>query len=240
MAASRCYCPVSHVIFDCDGTLMDTEGLYLNVVGDTLAPYGITYTPEDQARYMGRPSNLLAESLVRDYNLPISTEDYIEAFNQKDHQYMTNVSLLPGVKDLILHLHSFRIPMAIATSSSKEIMDVKFETHKDIKMAFHHIVCGNDPDMCPGRGKPAPDIYLLAASRFTPPPDPRHCLVFEDSPTGLKAGRAAGMQVVFIPENATTRAMGEDPTMVLGSMSEFEPELFGLPAYDSMSYFQFG
>lgn len=209
-------------------------------MGDTLSPYGFSYTPEDQVRYMGKPSVVLAESVVRDYNLPISTEQYLEVFNAKDEEYMRNVALMPGVRSLVLHLHSFRVPLAIATSSSKEILDIKFDQHKDIRMAFHHIVCGNDPDLCPGRGKPAPDIYLLAASRFTPPANPRSCLVFEDSPNGLKAARAAGMQAVYIPESAATRAKGEDPTMVLGSMVEFEPELFGLPAYDSTSFFQFG
>lgn len=240
MAANRCFRPVTHVIFDCDGTLLDTEALYLKVVGDTLAPYGFSYTPEDQARYMGKPSGTLAQAVVKDYKLPISPEEYLEVFNVKDQEYMKNVPLMPGVRDLVLHFHSFRVPLAIATSSNKDIFDVKFGPHKDIRMAFHHIVCGDDPDLCPGRGKPAPDIYLLAASRFSPPADPKHCLVFEDSPSGLKAGRSAGMQAVYIPESAVTRAKGEDPTLVLGSMVEFEPELFGLPAFDSTSFFQFG
>ncbi|KAH8241057.1 hypothetical protein KR026_011246 [Drosophila bipectinata] len=240
MESCRCYCPVTHVIFDCDGTLLDTEHLYIKIIKETLAPYGINYTQEDQARYMARTARVLADTHIKEFNLPITAEQYLTAFKKADYKYMKDVKLLPGVRDLIFHLHEHRIPLAIATSSNSEIIDVKFQSHADIKSAFHHIVCGNDPELKTDRGKPEADIYLLAASRFHPPADPRKCLVFEDSPTGLKAGRAAGMQVVFIPESETSRARGEDPTMVLGSMTEFQPELFGLPAFPNCSKFEFG
>ncbi|KAH8240792.1 hypothetical protein KR026_005382 [Drosophila bipectinata] len=240
MASSRCYCPVTHVIFDCDGTLLNTESLYMKIVNETLAPFGKTYTLEDQARYLGKSSPALAKAVVEDFNLPITPEEYHKSFRKVNYKYMKEVQLLPGVKNFILHLHEFRIPFAVATSSASETIAMKFKYHIDIKNAFHHMVCGNDPELGPGRGKPKPDIYLLAASRFNPPAKPEKCLVFEDSPTGLKAGREAGMQVVFIPESKTARGLGEDPTMVLGSMAEFQPELFGLPAFPTCSKFEFG
>ncbi|KAH8350650.1 hypothetical protein KR067_013627, partial [Drosophila pandora] len=219
---------------------LDTESLYMKIAIETLAPFGKTYTLEDQARYLGKSSSIVAREIVEDFNLPITAEEYHKSYRQSNYKYMKDVKLLPGVKDFILHLHEFRIPIAIATGSISEMIALKFQSHPDIKNAFHHIVCGNDPELGPDRGKPEPDIYLLAASRFHPPADPRKCLVFEDSPVGLRSGKAAGMQVVFIPESENTRARGEDPTMVLGSMAEFQPELFGLPAYPNCSKFEFG
>lgn len=99
--------------------------------------------------------------------------------------------------------------MALATSSHKAMFEVKtahlghvFENFKQ-----EHQVLGDDPRIPSGRGKPAPDIYLLALSTLNktleaegqPPIQPEECLVFEDSVPGVESGRRAGMQVVWCP-----------------------------------------
>ncbi|KAH8293244.1 hypothetical protein KR018_000972, partial [Drosophila ironensis] len=238
-AMASCYCPVTHVIFDCDGTLMDTEANYRRAVRDIVSEYGHTFTKEDQARYVGMAMDPTSVKIVEEYKLPMKWQEFRRRFSEVDKLKMGNVDLLPGAHELILHLHEFRIPFAIATCSDRASIKLKFSSHQDIRLCFHHIVCGDDPQL-KGRVKPEPDIYLLAASRFYRPVKPKDCLVFEDSPTGLKAARAAGMQVVYIPENKFSRKMGVDPTLVLNSMAEFQPELFGLPAYTNCSKFTFG
>ncbi|KAH8251353.1 hypothetical protein KR032_009325 [Drosophila birchii] len=238
--APKCYCPVTHVIFDCDGTLMDTEKVYFQSMQETLAVFGHSYTRESQARFMGMPAIQASNILVSELNLPVGPEELCKMLEAQTAKHMTQCSLLPGVRDLILHLHEFRIPFCIATSSSSKIFAVKAAAHKDIMLAFHHVVCGNDPCLKPGRGKPMPDIFLLAASRFNPPADPKSCLVFEDSPNGLRAGIAAGMQVVMIPEECITKEQRKGATLVLDSMVEFRPQLFGLPAFTKCSKFEFG
>ncbi|KAH8293235.1 hypothetical protein KR018_000973, partial [Drosophila ironensis] len=238
-AMASCYCPVTHVIFDCDGTLMDTEAHYRRGVHDIVSEFGHAYTAADHAQYIGMPMDPMCVKIVEQYKLPMTWQEFGKRFSEVDNLRMSNVDLRPGVLELVLHLHEFRIPFAIATCSDSASIKSKFSKHQDIRLCFHHIVCGDDPQL-KGRGKPKPDIYLLAASRFHRPVKPEDCLVFEDSPNGLKAARAAGMQVVYIPEHESGRKMGVDPTIVLNSMEEFQPELFGLPAYTNCSKYTFG
>ncbi|XP_017005505.2 pseudouridine-5'-phosphatase [Drosophila takahashii] len=240
MAPKKCLCPVTHVIFDCDGTLIDSELVYLKTVQELLAPYGISYTKEDQALHMGMPANAFCQMVVRDFKLPTTPEKFLKQFEIIAEKYMGTVKLLPGVRDFILHLHEYRIPFCIATSSFREIFKVKARAFSDIFLAFHHVVCGDDPEIGAGRGKPNPDIFLLAASRFNPPADPKKCLIFEDAPVGLRGGIAAGSQVIMIPPAHVTKEQKKGASQVLKSMAEFQPELFGLPAICNVPKFEFG
>lgn len=90
-------------------------------------------------------------------------------------------------------------------------------------------MCGStDPEV--KNGKPAPDIFLIAASRFPDQPSPDNCLVFEDAPNGVKAAQSAGMQCVMVPEDYVPENM-RTATQVLKSLEDFKPEEFGLPAF---------
>ncbi|XP_052851157.1 pseudouridine-5'-phosphatase [Drosophila gunungcola] len=240
MPSKKCFCPVTHVIFDCDGTLIDSEVIYLRAVQEIVDRFGKTYSTTDHARHLGMPVDTFSQAIVQEMNLPIKKEEFAEIFQSISNRYLGNVPLLPGVKDLILHLHEYRIPFCIATSSGRELFKVKAKPHKDIMLAFHHVVCGDDPQLPIGRGKPKPDIFLLAASRFNPPADPKKCLIFEDSPAGLRGGVEAGSQVVFIPQPHVTKEQRKGATLVLKSMTEFKPEHFGLPAFGNCSKFEFG
>ena len=86
-----------------------------------------------------------------------------------------------GAKELIEHLHKHNVPIAVATSSAPDVLDVKIQDHLDLISLFHHVVCGStDPEV--KHGKPAPDIFLVCASRFPakPHPDEVCCAILEN------------------------------------------------------------
>lgn len=148
------------------------------------------------------------------------------------------------------HLHTNAIPFALATSSSKEIAEIKMANHTEFFDLFHHKVMGStDPDV--KVGKPAPDIFLVAARRFPDKPDPANvrsnvvkasneifkiiyfsqCLVFEDAPNGVRAACLAGMQSVMVPDKMVAEELRKEATIVIDSLDDFQPELFGLPPF---------
>ncbi|ALC37951.1 Gs1l [Drosophila busckii] len=235
---SKKFQTVTHCIFDNDGTLMDTENIYQMAVQRTIDPFGKEYSYDLKLRCMGLPIMLAAKLLIKELDLPVTPEVYIESFDKAMIELTSNVSLLPGVRNLLLHLAHHRVPMAIATGSGRRMFSLKSAPHCNIMPAFHHIVCGCDPEL--KAGKPAPDIFLLAAARFAPPAHPKCCLVFEDSPNGLQAGLAAGMQVVMIPDPRCPKELRQGATQVLESMEDFKPEQYGLPPYGNCERFYFG
>lgn len=97
---------------------------------------------------------------------------------------------------------------------------------------FHHLTMGSsDPEVT--KGKPDPAIFLVCASRFPDKPKPEDCLVFEDAVNGIKAANAANMQVVAVPDPRIDPEQLKTATLVLESLDQFKPELFGLPAFDN-------
>ena len=102
---------------------------------------------------------------------------------------------------------------------------LKTQRHGDWFTLFDTIVTGDDPAVM--RGKPAPDIFLTAAERLDTAP--ARCLVFEDAPSGLAAGLAAGMNVVAVPDPAMDRAAYTGARQILETLNAFDPAAWQLP-----------
>jgi len=223
--------PVTHVIFDMDGLLLDTEPRYEKAINRICRKYGSEYTLEAMRLTLGRTARGAAESVITNCNLPISIDQFVEEIELIYPEIFKDaVDLMPGVERLVKHLKEHNIPICIATSSKNSTFKLKSKHYPEFFKMFSHIVRGSDdPEV--KRGKPDPDIFIIAANRFSPPPvDMKSCLVFEDSANGVKAGRAAGMQVVWVPPSCVDPSSAS-ATLIVDSLEEFDPTVFGLPAY---------
>ncbi|XP_075152259.1 pseudouridine 5'-phosphatase-like Gs1l isoform X1 [Haematobia irritans] len=227
------YKKVTHCIFDMDGLLLDTEKLYTEATQRILDKFGgQKYTFDVKLSLMGVVHMDMCRKLVEIYKLPITPEEYSKLQKEINSQIMINSQLMPGAERLLRHLHKHNVPFCLATSSGQDMVEIKITRHQELFKLFNHRVCGStDPEV--KNGKPAPDIFLIAASRFPDKPQPADCLVFEDAPNGVKAAHSAGMQVVMVPDERVPIEMSALATQRLLSLEEFKPELYGLPPFDN-------
>ncbi|XP_072935567.1 probable pseudouridine-5'-phosphatase [Epargyreus clarus] len=220
----------THCIFDMDGLLLDTEQVYKKMITQLCAKYGHKYTDELMMKVLGGTEQRLSEILCKELKLPITPTEFRDQLLVLGDTMLAGTPLLDGAERLIRHLHKTRVPFALATSSSDRSVQTKVAAHKELFSLFHHMVMGStDPEV--KYGKPHPDIFLVAAARFPDKPDPSKCLVFEDSPHGVTAGIKAGMQVVMVPDPHLDKKLTTHATIVLPSLAKFQPEIFGLPAF---------
>lgn len=163
----------------------------------------------------------------------VTPEDFVAQYEACMRKNYHKIALMPGAERLIKHLSSKNIPIAIATGSAHVSFDKKTGHIGDIlrKPFHHHVYAGSDPEV--KRGKPQPDVFLIAAKRFDQPPkDMKSVLVFEDAINGVKAALAAGMQVILVPDKKIDLShINIKPTQTLDSLENFKPELYGLPPF---------
>ncbi|XP_066150625.1 pseudouridine-5'-phosphatase-like [Euwallacea fornicatus] len=223
--------PVTHIIFDMDGLIIESESFYKRILIDIASQYHKEYTQEVEKRILGTTEKDTAKIFLGELNIPLSVEDFLVLYHKKVAVELQNPPLMPGVERLVKHLAKNNVSIAVATSSSKQALAIKTKNHQHLFKLFHHIVCGTtDPDV--KNGKPAPDIFLVCASRFEDKPDPSKCLVLEDAPNGIKGALEAGMQAVLVPSKDIEPDL-KRATLVLDSLEDFKPELFGLPPFES-------
>jgi pseudouridine 5'-phosphatase len=183
--------PPRAVIFDLDGVLLDTEPLYSRATEEVVARYGQSYSLSLKRRLMGRGAKEGAALLVQELGLPISASEYLSERRQLLDPLLRASLPIPGAPELVQRLLTQGKLLAVATSSERCLLELKSGHHSWFE-SFHVVVCGDDPDLL--RPKPAPDIFLLAASRLGV--ERQACIVVEDSLLGVEAARAAGMRVV--------------------------------------------
>lgn len=190
---------------------------------------------------MGTTARQGAEIVIDRLKLPLKPEEFMKMADEEYLKVFPMVQFLPGVERLLDHLRDHKVPMAIASSSKRisfELKTKKFGEKFQPGHYFHHILlASDDPEV--KQGKPAPDTFLICRTRFDPVPSIADCLVFEDSVSGAIAGCRAGMQTVMIPdprldvEEAIKQNEDLKPCLILPSMLDFKPEVFGLPSMSS-------
>lgn len=144
--------------------------LYTLACTNLCARYNSTFTNEVKRLSMGATAQAGAEIIVKHCNLPITPQAYLEEIGEEYIKVFKNVGYMPGAVELVKHFHQHRIPQAIATSSKTSSFKMKTVGKDDIFGLFEHILlASDDPEV--KHGKPAPDSYLIAATRFRSKPN---------------------------------------------------------------------
>ena len=212
---------ITHVIYDMDGLLLDTESLNERVNGEIVQRYGKTFTTEIKIAIAGTTATNSAKTIINTLKLPLSIEEYLEERNKLLYPLYSTAKTFPGTVELIEDLANHNVPQAIATSSSRQNFEMKTVQHQNWLKYFELFTLGDDPEI--KQGKPAPDIFLLTAKRLNAKPE--NCIVFEDSLSGMKAAIAAGMYVVVVPDPVFDKKLFAAANQVLNSITEFDSEI---------------
>jgi HAD superfamily hydrolase (TIGR01509 family) len=181
------------VIFDFDGTILDSEAAEYQSHKRFFADYGVTLSPEEWCTGIGivQPDTHWFDWLCGRCE-PAPT---FQLFRERTRRYFREALRLepmPGVAELIGALDAAGVPRAIASTASSEWVRGAV-SRLNLTQSFSAIVTGDDVR----RGKPAPDVYLEAARRLNIAPE--RCVALEDSGPGVASAKAAGMKVVAIP-----------------------------------------
>ena len=220
---------ITHLIYDLDGLLLDTEPLHTKVNQMVANRYGKSIDADLQFKLCGRKSKDSAKLIVETLELPITVEAYLQEKDAIIYQYYPNVPPLAGAVRLTQHFAAHQIPQAIATSSSSRPYAAKTQSHQDWFSIFKYVIQGDNPEI--KQGKPAPDIFLITTKKLGVKPE--HCLVFEDSLAGVAAARAAQMSVVAVPAPEMDHQLYLKADQVLNSLTEFQPTDWNLPPFSN-------
>lgn len=181
-----------NVIFDMDGLLIDSEPTWKRVESEALKrALGLELTPEQLKRFTGRATRDFVRLVALDNpQLSVDEPELIELILSMMAQRVVDAPLLPGARELINFLQAEGIPMAIASSTPRMLIEAVVERHQ---LPIDVITSGAEAKA----SKPHPEVFLQAAERLNA--DPFDCWVFEDSLNGVIAARAASMKVVAVP-----------------------------------------
>jgi beta-phosphoglucomutase-like phosphatase (HAD superfamily) len=221
--------PFVAVIFDLDGVLVDSEGWWNDVRFAFAARHGRDWTHDDQAAVMGANSHEWAVIMRDRLRLDGLTPDEIETevVDGVVGLYETRPSpVIDHAPGEVRRIAEGR-PVAIASSSHPRVIAAALAS-LGIEDVMQAVVSSDDV----ATGKPAPDVYLAAAERLGV--EPARCLVVEDSLNGVKAGRAAGMTVVLVP-NPTVPPAGNARELadhVIASLEQLDPDALEPAARD--------
>lgn len=197
---------IKAVLFDMDGLMVDTESLSTEAFINSAKAQGYNMTKEETLKVLGftkaniyqfwidyfQGTNVDGKKLVDDHY------EYIE-----NVLYTVGPEKMPYVEELLKYLRENNYKIAVASSS--DTADIKNNLEKTkLEKYIDEIASGAEVE----NGKPAPDVFLLAAERLGV--DPKDCLILEDSKAGIKAGKASGAMVFMVPDMFTVDKECED------------------------------
>lgn len=220
---------VAGILFDLDGTLLDTEPAYEVAMGKAIESLNIgkTYTWETQKLIVGKPEtvgaqiiidHLIGEEMAKELNLTA------EALLHKRDTFLLDMFLTvrprAGALEILQTVKAAGIPVAIATSSFRKYLELKAKNNADVFSMVDAVICGDDPEVV-GRGKPRPDIYIAAAKAIGV--DVKKCVVFEDAEAGLKAAKSANVaKVIMSPDHRLAKELFQDADVIVDEWTNLD------------------
>ncbi len=213
--------PVSALIFDLDGLLVDSEPVWFEVESAYLRRLGPhAWTRADAEACMGQGTPNTLRVWHERFGVRIDVERDTEAILDGVVARAADIAPKPGARELLAWAAARRVPAAVASSSRHRLIDAVLRA-TNLRASFAAVVSGQDV----ARGKPAPDIFLRAAGVLGVPAE--RCVVLEDALAGVEGARAAGAMVVAVPSAPSPR-FAELATAVVTSLTEV-PSLLSPP-----------
>ena len=204
------------ILFDHDGTLVDSEPTHHRLWAQVLSNYGVSLSREQyRLHYAGVPTPANARDVVRRFALPDSPETLAAAKNEATRAYLKSepFPMMPGALRAIAALHGLGLKLAVVTGAGSEGVKATLAAHQ-LEKCFSAIVSGDDVR----NSKRAPDCYLLALDRLGLRAE--ECLALEDTEHGVAAAVGAGIRCLALPSPMSSHHDFSRATAVLGGMDE--------------------
>ncbi|CAI5446169.1 unnamed protein product [Caenorhabditis angaria] len=228
--------PVTHVIFDFDGLLVDTEPAYTIANSEILKEFGKEFTMDLKRRQMGKKHDEAIRWLINEMEIGhlITEQEYSQKYDRILNELFLKSEALPGAEKLVRYLIEKDIPVALCTGSCSRTFPPKAKNHADwLDLIKLQVLSGDDPEV--KFGKPHPDPFLVTMKRFSSQPaSPKNVLVFEDSYNGVLSALAAGMQCVMVPDRSifdpnSDLEFKNRVTQILDNLEQFDPSFIQKP-----------
>lgn len=194
---------IKAVLFDLDGTLVESMSMWGDIDVDYLKKFHIPVPEGLQKAIEGLSMYQTAVYFKENFAIEDSLEEIMDEWNRMAYEkYTTEILLKPGARAFLNGLKDKNIPCGIATSNSRILTEAILKSHQ-VENYFSVMVTGDEIT----NGKPDPEVYLEAAKKMGVAPE--HCLVFEDIPFGIIAGKRAGMTVCAVEDAYSMKDMEE-------------------------------